>query len=124
MKDDEKFVKPNKAKVRRRAMVPLVSGVADELLPFAVGQFEKAAMMPAAVEEILAERLSDESSRFNIGEVGAPPLSPEERRSALYRVAATAIALIALDERVRGEGVVAREMAQLDERGFFQKRSG
>jgi hypothetical protein len=31
---------------------------------------------------------------------------------------AVGIALLALDERVRGEEVVAREMAQLDEKGI------
>lgn len=112
----EKFVKPKSGKIRRSEMQPIVFGICDEIAPLASLHFEIG--------------LTPEESRDSIN-AGLRPaledasgLNPAERRAGLRRAASILLALIALDERVRGEEVITREAEQTDKRGFFQKRSG
>lgn len=112
----EKFTKPKPGKVRRSEMRSFAAGICDEIVPMVVIQFddgltpeESVAMINAGIRPAL--------------EAGSG-LDPAERRAGLRRAAAILLALVALDERVRGEEVITREAEQTDVRGFFRKRSG
>jgi hypothetical protein len=124
MKDtDEPLTPPNTGPLTKDGMRPFIAGTADEIVPFALS--------------LILEGESPEDARIRLLKIGSEeevalfakgPASPEALRAAIYRMTAASIALLALDERVRGEEVVAWEMARLDELhssarpGFLPKR--
>ncbi len=101
---------PNTGPLSKDELRPLIAGTADEIVPFALSLIVDGEAPEAARIRLLKICSEEEVALFAKG-----PASPEALRAAIYRMTAASIALLALDERVRGEEVVAREMAQLDE---------
>lgn len=111
-------------KVGAEVLRPVVNGCADEIGPYA----------HAAVDDYLAacdgafvprESLSDfEMSLSDAAEawMGEDDGTPE-KRAALLRVASRAVAVLAVDELVRGEAACEKIANRLDALGFLKARA-
>lgn len=120
--DGEPLTPPNSGPLSKDEMRSFIASTADEIVPFAVSLIVDEEAPPDTRTRLL-KILRDEVGGLSATLRGAAS-DHAIFRSMIYRYTAAGVAFLALDERVRGEEVIAREMAQLDERGFFQKRSG
>jgi hypothetical protein len=113
--DDELLLlmPPNTGPLSKDELQAFIDSTADEIAPFALSLIVDGESPEDARIRLLKIGSDEEVALFAKG-----PASPEVLRAAFYRMTAVGIALLALDERVRGEEVVAREMAQLDEKGI------
>lgn len=98
---------------------PVIKGTADEILPFAlahVRQYAEVTDVDSVIDDLEAD-LGDacESVHPRKGE-------DRERRATLFRVAARALVLLALDEVKRGGRAAARDAKALDELGYVKKK--
>lgn len=120
--DVEPLTPPNTGPLSKDEMRPFIASTADEIVPFATSLIVDGESVEIAFRRLI------EIGQGACGEATLLARSGQRDtatlRAAIYRYTAAGVALLALDERVRGEEVVAREMVQLDERGFFTKRSG
>lgn len=109
--DGEPLTPPNTGPLSKDELRPLIASTADEIVPYAVSLIDDGETPEAALPRLL-------EIGGNLFKKRIPAYTPEDLRAAIYRFTAVGVTLLALDERVRGEEVVAREMAQLDEKGI------
>jgi len=112
------FAKPKTGKIRKNELKPFCFGAADEVAHVStklidVGSSQDSArtqcemVLRVAINEALNDQLNDQRSYA-------------VRRAAILRIGAAAIALLALDERVRGELAITEEASNTDELGHYK----
>lgn len=105
--DGEPLTPPNTGPLSKDELRPLIASTADEIVPFAVSLIVDGEASLVAFERLIL-----------LGVDSRSPIDPTATRALIYRVTAAGIALLALDERVRGEEVISREMTALSEKGI------
>ncbi len=104
--------------LKAEQLPPLIKGTLDGLAPMVKAQVEahgKASLVEA--EGDIGRGLGDDFIEF-CGTSRAR--HPAESRAALMRVAARAIALLTLDEQVRGKEACEQDASRLDPQGYVK----
>lgn len=112
MSDEEQYEPPKRTPIEEGEAAPLIAGNLDQVRDFAIHDFAEYVGLP--VEEAYAELQHD---LMLLTQDFDAYRRVDHVRSSLIRIAAGAVALLALDERVRGEREIAQEAERLDEWG-------